>query len=212
MTGVQTCALPIYINNSGPATLNINGLGDVEIKKDNGSGLLTPLTTGDLKGGSLYTLYYNGVSFQKEILTVHSSISTQNRYYIQPTETVTVATYSQYLIYGNFTVDGVLDNYGQVVILNGSLDLSSGGTFSNSGTLIIEELQYGTDKKYSASFSSTANVAFTITHNLNTLDIITSVRDGLNIISATVSLINTNSILVTTNQSIVSGRINIVGL
>ena len=257
----------IDIDNSGPVTLNINGLGNVYIKKDSGTGSLIDLSSGDLQTGLIYPLYYDGTVFQKtstppitlaggagitisssdvsvelntnsgltfsatgssgklqvsvdgstilvnasgQLVGLASAQSLQNQWYIEPYETITVATNSQYLIYGNLIVDGTVSNYGQVVILNGALDLTGGGTFLNFGTLLIETLQVGGINKYSATFSSTANIGFTISHGLNTDDIIISIKEGLNMINADINIINSNSITVTTNQN-VTGRINIIG-
>jgi hypothetical protein len=141
-----------------------------------------------------------------------SGNASQNKYYIAPSDTVIVATYSQYWIYGNLTIDGVLENYGQVVIANGIMDLSGGGTFSNSGTLLFETLSVGDNMtKYSATFSSSANTPFTISHNLNTLDFVASVREGTNLINVDINIVDNNSIEVTSSQN-VTARINIIGL
>lgn len=47
------------IQNTGAVTININGLGTKPIVKANGN----PLTSGNLKVNSVYTLRYNGTSF-----------------------------------------------------------------------------------------------------------------------------------------------------
>ncbi|WP_052350784.1 hypothetical protein [Paenibacillus gorillae] len=49
----------INVDNTGPATINVNGLGVKSIKKGNGS----DLAAGNLKAGSIYTLRYNGSNF-----------------------------------------------------------------------------------------------------------------------------------------------------
>ncbi len=46
--------------NTGPATININGLGAVEMKK-NGS---TALVSGDIVAGTIYEIFYDGTNFQ----------------------------------------------------------------------------------------------------------------------------------------------------
>ncbi len=136
----------------------------------------------------------------------------QNKFYIEPTESIIIATYSQYWIYGNLIVDGVIENYGQVVIANGILDLSGGGTFSNYGSLLFETLSTGANlNKYSATFSSIANVGFTVSHGLNTIDFVTSTREGTNLINVEINIADSNNITVTTSQN-VTGRINIIGL
>jgi hypothetical protein len=157
-----------------------------------------------------YVMNSGGV--ESKLATSGDTSDIQNKYYIEPTEFVSVATYSQYLVYGDLKVDGILENFGQVVILNGTLDLTGGGTFSNSGTLLLKTLQTDSEKKYSATFSSTANTPFTITHNLNTYSFVHSFRSGLNIISAQVNIVDTNSITVTTTQNVTNVEINIIGI
>ena len=45
--------------NTGPVTINVNGLGARSIKKPNGNDLVS----GNLKAGSVYTVRYNGTNF-----------------------------------------------------------------------------------------------------------------------------------------------------
>ncbi len=154
----------------------------------------------------------NSGGSEYKLITDDDLSESHNKYYIEPSELLTVATYSQYIIYGNLKVDGILENYGQVVILNGNLDLSGGGTFSNYGNIILQTLQTGSEKKFSATFSSTANIPFTITHNLNTYSFVHSFRNGLNMISAQVNILDINNIEVTTVQNVANIEINIIGL
>ena len=65
--------------------------------------------------------------------------------------------------------------------------------------------------KYSASFSSSASIPITITHSLNTTDIVYSVRENNNFITANVVINDSNSVIVTTDGDITNGRINIIG-
>jgi len=71
-----TPALPAYVagfpiwfkvanTNTGPATLNVNGLGTVPIKK-NGVAEMSP---GEIVGGAIVCVVYDGVSFQPVNLT-----------------------------------------------------------------------------------------------------------------------------------------------
>ncbi|MBD8671619.1 phage tail protein [Pseudomonas lurida] len=50
-------------NNTGPVTVNIEGLGVKAVKRGGDTGLIE-LDAGDIKVGSLYDLNYDGVSFQ----------------------------------------------------------------------------------------------------------------------------------------------------
>jgi hypothetical protein len=52
-------AVKINVDNTGPSTINVNGLGAKAIKKPNGN----DVSAGNLKAGSIYTLRYNGVNF-----------------------------------------------------------------------------------------------------------------------------------------------------
>ena len=47
------------VQNTGPVTINVNGLGAKSIKKPNGNDLVS----GNLKTGSVYTVRYNGTNF-----------------------------------------------------------------------------------------------------------------------------------------------------
>ena len=52
-------AVKINVDNTGPSTINVNGLGAKAIKKPNGN----DVSAGNLKAGSIYTLRYNGTNF-----------------------------------------------------------------------------------------------------------------------------------------------------
>lgn len=52
-------AVKINVDNTGPSTIDINGLGTKSIKKPNGN----DVAAGNLKAGSIYTLRYNGTNF-----------------------------------------------------------------------------------------------------------------------------------------------------
>jgi len=142
--------------------------------------------------------------------------------------TVSVPANYQYLVYGGLQIGagGALQNSGSVVIINGTLSFTGNGTYSGAGKLIyLTELSRNTELlgpnpnwnttppsvKYSASFSSTATVPLTITHSLGTTDIVYSVRENNNFITANVEINDSNSIKLTTNSSVANGRINIIG-
>lgn len=121
-------------NIGSSASLSINGLQHKTIKKTDGDSL-TNLLTGDLTTNYQYLVTYNGSDF--ELLNPSSIGGTEsglnNKYFIDTNETVTVPLYSQYFLYGNLEIDGTLDNYGQLVIVNGSLNVDN-GTLNNYGT------------------------------------------------------------------------------
>jgi hypothetical protein len=66
------------------------------------------------------------------------------KYFITSDQTVIIATNSQYWVYGDLTLEGSIDNYGQVIVANGSL-IVDGGTFSNFGTLAFVNFEVQTE-------------------------------------------------------------------
>lgn len=83
-----------------------------------------------------------------------SVVSNGNKYFIGPTEELTIPLGYQYWIYGNLILEGQLTNNGQLVIADGSL-IMSGGTFSNFGTASFVSLE----NKY--KFNSTQTIGMT---------------------------------------------------
>ncbi len=118
-------------NIGSSASLNINGLGEVYIKKTDGQSL-SDLITNDLSTNIQYPMTYNGTYFE---LSVPSSSSINNKYYLDSSDYIVVPARTEYWIYGDLTVDaGTLENYGHVIVANGSLNLINSGQFINSGS------------------------------------------------------------------------------
>jgi len=123
-------------NVGASVSLDIDSLGQRVIKKTDGSSL-TNISSGELTTNYQYLVTYNGTEF--ELLNPGSGAVSglSNKYYISNTETVTVPSANQYWIYGDLTLDGDIDNYGHVIVANGSLNIGSGalnnlgGTYSN---------------------------------------------------------------------------------
>lgn len=123
-------------NVGASVSLDIDSLGQRVVKKTDGSSL-THISTGELTTNYQYLVTYNGIEF--ELLNPGSGAGSglSNKYYISNTETVTVPSANQYWIYGDLTLDGDIDNYGHVIVANGSLNIGSGalnnlgGTYSN---------------------------------------------------------------------------------
>jgi hypothetical protein len=116
-------------NTGSSASLNIDSLGEKPVKKTSGTSL-TNIITGDLTTNYQYYITYNGTEF--ELLNPGSSSFSGNQYFISSTETVTVPSSNQYWIYGDLTIEGTLDDYGQVIVVNG--DLTTTGSFNIYGT------------------------------------------------------------------------------
>lgn len=119
-------------NTGASVSLNIDSLGDILVKKTDGQSL-TDIITNELTTSYYYLVTYNGSFFELLYPTSSGSGSgLSNKYYIPSSETVTVPPSTQYWIYGDLGIDGVLNNYGDVVVVNGNL--SVGGNFNDYGT------------------------------------------------------------------------------
>lgn len=154
-------------------------------------------------------MFNKNVQVSRIIGLLPSGVGVMN--YIPSDTTVDIPVNFQYLVYGNLTIAGTLNNVGQVVIVNGALVMEPGGVFNNTGTLEYATLQTGTnDTKYSQSFTTVANTPLTITHNLGTTDFVYSVKEGLDFIDAQVTIVDANSVTITTTSA-VSGTINLIG-
>jgi hypothetical protein len=123
-------------NVGASVSLDIDSLGQRVIKKTDGSSL-TNISSGELTTNYQYLVTYNGTEFELLNPGSGSGSGLSNKYYISNTETVTVPSANQYWIYGDLTLDGDIDNYGHVIVANGSLNIGSGalnnlgGTYSN---------------------------------------------------------------------------------
>jgi hypothetical protein len=120
-------------NTGGSVSLSINGLPHKTVRKTDGTSL-TNIISNEITTNYQYLVTYNGIQF--ELLNPSAGgggSGLLNKYFIDSTETITVPTNTQYWIYGDLGIDGTLDNYGQVVVVNGSLNVLS-GSFNNAGT------------------------------------------------------------------------------
>jgi hypothetical protein len=164
-----------------------------------------------------------GDSSNWEQLITGLSVSVVPTKYFISNEILYVPPNYEYFIYGDLTIGsgGTFSNSGKVVLLNGTLSFIGDGTYSGSGTFSILNIPDPNNdvndvfkKKYSASFSAGIGDVLTITHSLNTSDIVFTVRDGYNFIYPNIELDNTNpdtTIKLTTTGTISNGRINIIG-
>lgn len=157
-------------NLSEDLTININNLGPIDIKKTGVSGIASILPN-ELKVDNIYTLIYDGVNFQ--IQNSKSDGSVDVKYYIEANDYIVVPPYHQYWVYQDLTIAGTLVNFGQVVIANGSLVMVSGGTFSNSGQLIMVNFDLG-----SINFVDSDTIQFSSTASVSGRDVSAIVKDG----------------------------------
>ena len=115
-------------------SLSINGLPYKSVKKTDGLSLSNILPS-EIGINYQYLVTYNGSFF--ELLNMSSSNTGLSvKYKIPQDMSVVIPPYTQYFLYGDLGIDGTLDNYGQLIIANGEIDLTGefnnyGGTYSN---------------------------------------------------------------------------------
>jgi hypothetical protein len=97
------------------------------------------------------------------------------KYNILTGETVDIGANYEYLVYGDLTLEGTINNSGKIVIMNGSFINS--GTYNqlSGGSITLVSTQ--TINKFSIITGITANVPLVITHNLGTPDVMITVKD-----------------------------------
>lgn len=125
-------------------------------------------------------------------------------------ELLTIQADYQYWIYGDFTVEGVVDNYGELVIANGALVINPGGQVNNFGAGLIKIINLATGTSVQVviqSFVASAGVPLTITHGLNTKDFVYSTRDGDTIVEVDIQHIDNNSFNLISTGNIADGKI-----
>ena len=116
----------------------------------------------------------------------------------------------QYWIYGNFTIGGVVNNYGELVIANGTLIISGAGQINNFGAGMIKLVNLATGTSMQVvvqNFVATALVPLTITHGLGTRDFVYSVRDGNTMVEVDIVHIDDNSFDLNSTGNIPDGKI-----
>jgi hypothetical protein len=195
-------------NTGSTVTLNINGLGTKTIKQQTNEGL-SNFTGKDISTSVKYNLQYDGTYFR---LTKPQSDPTLVKYRIQPSETVIVPAYQEYLLYGDLEVNGFLniDTLGKVVIINGALNIN-GGTVSNSSNIHLVTLATSVSnvavRKYTTSVTLPTGTPISITHNLESMAISTSIYDGFTLVTSNidVSLGSSNDITITNNGTSITG-------
>ena len=121
-------------NSGSSATLNINGLGQKTMRKQNALGL-ADFSKNDINQVGVYKLIYDGTIFRL-IQEAGEGGAFTLKYRIIDSERIEVPAYSEYLLYGDLEVNGILDinATGKVVLVNGGLNVN-GGTVSNSGNI-----------------------------------------------------------------------------
>jgi hypothetical protein len=173
-------------NTGTTVSVNINGLGQVDVKKPSQSGLVD-LISYDIRPGVIYNLTYDGVDFQLNRPYTNDDVFSV-KHYVEATDYIVVPQYYQYWVYADLEIVGHLVNYGQVIIANGGLILS-GGTFSNFGALAFANFD-GTSSE--ATFYSSNTILFTQSNTIYGPSVSATVIDG-SITQSKISIQNTGS-------------------
>jgi hypothetical protein len=129
---------------------------------------------------------------------------------IEVSDILNIPANYQYWIYGNFTIEGVVNNYGELVIANGTLIISGAGQINNLGAGMIKVVNLATGTSMQVvvqSFTATATVPFTITHGLGTRDFVYSVRDGDTLVDVDIQHLDDNTIEIVSTGTISTGKI-----
>jgi hypothetical protein len=172
--------------NSGTnsVSLNLNGMGSKLIRKQTLGGD-DPLMVRDLVPNRVYTLVYDG-----DIFKFNKSISDSSfdiKWRIRGQETIQVPSWTEYVVYGDLEVEGVLDidDNAKVVIINGQL-IMNGGIVNNNGS--IETVYFRTldlndpnssPFKKTATMSLVSGVTYSIQHDFNTPAVIVNTWDEI---------------------------------
>lgn len=127
--------------NSGNVTVNINNVGALSLKANEGQSI-TEIATNGLTINYSYFMVYNGTFFELKYLNTSGSSTSANKYYISPTDTITVPAGSQYYLHGDLTIDGTLNNNGEVVVVNGSMTTGTTGVFNIDGAGTYSNLYF----------------------------------------------------------------------
>ena len=121
--------IPIISNNTGPTTLNINGMGAKNVKKIDLSGIKQDLEANDLIQGNIVQLKYDGTDF-----TVYGNLGKTNAQLadLSQPQTLPLSTQSPVTSFPTGTLDGAV----QDLVIEGQTLVNSveNGDFSDGTT------------------------------------------------------------------------------
>jgi len=158
-------------NTGSTVSLNINGMGQVQLKKPTSNGL-TNFNPLDIEVGLVYNVIYDGTYFQLNRSFVNEDLFNV-KYNVEPSDYIVIPQNYQYWVYADLQISGNLVNYGQVIIANGSVNIT-GGTFTNYGSLSLINLS---TSGLTSSFNSTDTIDFTTQNTIYGLSVSAIVKD-----------------------------------
>ena len=159
-------------NTGNTVSLNINGLGQVQLKKPTMNGIVN-FNPFDIETGLMYNVLYDGTFFQLNRAFANEDLFNV-KYDISAGDNIIVPQGFQYWVYADLQISGSLINYGQVIIANGAVILT-GGTFSNYGSLSL--VNFATSG-LTSSFNDSDTIEFTTQNTLLGLSISSIVKDN----------------------------------
>lgn len=173
--------------NSGTSsvTLNINGLGNVLIRKQTSASASSYLMPRDLVPDKVYSVFYDGEYFKFSKSLSDSLFDV--KWKIQSEDVIQVPAYSEYLVYGDLELNGVLDveENGKVVIINGQL-INNGGILNNRGTVEsvyfrIYDVNENGPATYKRTFTASfvAGVTQSFNHDLHSNSVLINTWDDI---------------------------------
>jgi len=189
-----------------PGTGVPNGQSSIDILQ-NDVPILTNVTKLNFIGDSVLISVPSPSSDQVDIY-IEKKWGTKK--FINSIETITVFPDYQYFIYGDLIVEGIFNNYGEVVIANGNLILQGGGQFNNLGSGILKLINLATGDSIRVvikNFSAISGVPLVLTHDLNTKDFTFNVREGNTLIDVQLTHIDDNSVEIVTTSDVNSATI-----
>ena len=159
-------------NTGNTVSLNINGLGQVQLKKPTMNGIVN-FNPFDIETGLMYNVLYDGTFFQLNRAFANEDLFNV-KYDISAGDNIIVPQGYQYWVYADLQISGSLINYGQVIIANGAVILT-GGTFSNYGSLSLVNFA---SSGLTSSFNNSDTIEFTTQNTILGLSISSIVKDN----------------------------------
>ena len=159
-------------NTGNTVSLNINGLGQVQLKKPTMNGIVN-FNPFDIETGLMYNVLYDGTFFQLNRAFANEDLFNV-KYDISAGDNIIVPQGYQYWVYADLQISGSLINYGQVIIANGAVILT-GGTFSNYGSLSLVNFA---SSGLTSSFNNSDTIEFITQNTILGLSISSIVKDN----------------------------------
>jgi hypothetical protein len=129
-------------NATASLTVNVDGIGALPVKKPSNTGLID-LYLNEIKPNNLYSLFYDKAVPCWQFIKTYSNDTFNIFFYVGPDEHIVIPPFTEYLIYGDMTVEGTVINYGKLIIQNGDLIIQNQGVVSNLNSGIVELVSLG---------------------------------------------------------------------